>query len=403
MKQHTRIHKPLSIGIVDILMEVFNQQNLADRVINASLKENNRWGSRDRKFVAHHSYQIIRNWRMIKFCGEINDRKIKEEADFWLMLGTWLAMDGIELPAWEEFEGISPESIGSLKVKALQIPKVAESVTDWLYEYGEEQLGERWLGELKALNQEAPVFLRVNQTHSNITECLKELRANAIECEEANGAIKLLSRRKYTHLPIFKSGKVETQDLGSQEIAKLLNPQSGEFVIDACAGAGGKSLHAADLMKNKGKILALDIHAKKLEELQKRANRSRFDIINTQRVAPAVVKAYSETADKLLLDVPCTGSGTFRRNVDAKWKLKPSFMEEIVPLQAEILQDYASMLKKAGQLVYATCSIFPVENKLQVTKFLANNEDYKLLEEKQLWPSEGEWDGFYMALIQKKP
>ena len=174
-------------------------------------------------------------------------------------------------------------------------------------------------------------------------------------------------------------------------------------VIDACAGGGGKTLHLAALMKNKGRIIAMDTEAWKLDELKKRARRAGVGNIEPRVIESSkTIKRLENSADRLLLDVPCSGLGVIKRNPDAKWKLTPEFMERVKELQQHILADYSTMLKTNGLMVYSTCSLLPSENEKQVEKFLESRKDkFELLEQKWLKPSEG-FDGFYMALIQRK-
>lgn len=399
-----KVYRPLCEGVIQNLVEIFNHQKTANFVVDKSLKNNKKWGSKDRKFVAMATYEIVRNWRYIKFCASIDERKINQTPQYWHMLGTWLVMEGYEIPAWEEFEIIDKQSI--LNLKNEEVPfKVKFSITDWLNEYGSEQVGDNWQAEISAMSKEADVFLRVNTSKVSVEDCAYRLGEEGVEVEMVAGAdqaLRLVERRRVDHTSLFKKGMIEVQDAGSQLIASLLRPRSGDKVIDACAGAGGKTLNLADWMRNKGEILAMDVEEKKLLELLTRAKRNKFDIIKTVKASPDNIVKYNSWADKLLLDVPCSGSGTFKRNVDAKWKLKAPFMEEITALQTQILQDYGKMLKSGGFLVYATCSIFKSENQEQIKTFLKNNSDFKLVKENQILPSVEGWDGFYMALLKKK-
>ena len=193
------------------------------------------------------------------------------------------------------------------------------------------------------------------------------------------------------------------QDLNSQRIAPELGVRSGERVIDACAGAGGKSLHLAALMKNKGKVLALDVHEKKLTSLRERATRAGATIIETRLIeSTKVIKRLEEGADRILLDVPCSGIGVLRRNPDTKWKLKPEDLERLSQTQREILASYTRMCRPGGVIVYATCSIMPSENSLQVHRFLSQNEArFSLEKEETLFPERDGADGFYFARIKR--
>ena len=202
--------------------------------------------------------------------------------------------------------------------------------------------------------------------------------------------------------PMFKNGFFEVQDAGSQCIAPFLRVKPGMRVIDACAGAGGKTLHLAALMQNKGSIIPLDTEAWKLEELRRRTRRNGIHIVQTRPIESSkTIKRLHHSADRLLLDVPCSGLGVLRRNPDAKWKLSPEFIENVKVTQAKILREYSDMLRPGGLMVYATCSILPSENEEQVQRFLAENKDYKLLEERKISPANDGSDGFYMALLEK--
>jgi 16S rRNA (cytosine967-C5)-methyltransferase len=173
-------------------------------------------------------------------------------------------------------------------------------------------------------------------------------------------------------------------------------------VIDACAGAGGKTLHLAARMKNKGKIIAMDVEQWKLDELMKRARRAGVSNLEPRLIdSSKVVKRLENSADRLLLDVPCSGLGVLKRNPDAKWKLSEGFINEVRDLQQHILNDYCTMLKPGGFMVYSTCSILPSENEKQIQSFLKGRKGtFTLLREDHLWPSDG-FDGFYMALLRR--
>jgi 16S rRNA (cytosine967-C5)-methyltransferase len=174
-------------------------------------------------------------------------------------------------------------------------------------------------------------------------------------------------------------------------------------VVDTCAGAGGKTLHIAALMENKGQIIALDIYANKLKELKRRAKRNGAHNIDTRPIeSTKVIKKLYDKADRVLIDAPCSGLGVLRRNPDAKWKLQPEFLEKIKETQRDILQQYSRMVKPGGQLVYATCSVLPSENQDQVKNFLDSNKEFTFVKEKKVLSHKSGFDGFYMALLEKK-
>ena len=195
------------------------------------------------------------------------------------------------------------------------------------------------------------------------------------------------------------------QDAASQQVAELLQVQPGQRVVDACAGAGGKSLHLAALMKNKGKIISMDIHEWKLKELKTRAARDGVDIIETKVIEGSkTIKRLEGGFDRVLLDVPCSGMGVLRRNPDTKWKLTLAEIERLQQLQREIISDYSKLAKPNAVMVYATCSILHRENEDQVKWFLTTDEGQKwtLDKEIRIWPHTHGFDGFFGARLIKK-
>jgi 16S rRNA (cytosine967-C5)-methyltransferase len=185
----------------------------------------------------------------------------------------------------------------------------------------------------------------------------------------------------------------------------MLDAKPGQRIIDACAGAGGKSLHIAEMMENKGQLISLDIYESKLKELKRRAKRNGAFNIETRVIdTTKVIKKLHGTADKVLIDAPCSGLGVLKRNPDTKWKMQPDFLDRIRTLQQQLLRDYSKMVKEDGEFMYATCSILPSENELQVKEFLASEEGatFEIKKENKVSPSATGFDGFYMALMKRK-
>jgi 16S rRNA (cytosine967-C5)-methyltransferase len=232
------------------------------------------------------------------------------------------------------------------------------------------------------------------------------LRQEGVETRTVgdDDALVLIRRQIVFQTKAFKNGLFEMQDFSSQMVASLLAPQPGMRVVDACAGGGGKTLHLAALMQNRGNLIALDTFAWKLDELRTRARRAGATNIETRPIeSRKTIKRLYGSADRLLLDVPCSGLGILRRNPDAKWKLMPESIDNLRVVQQDILQSYSPILKSGGRMVYATCSILPSENQEQVATFLASEagQNFKLLEEKRILPQENGFDGFYIALLEK--
>jgi 16S rRNA (cytosine967-C5)-methyltransferase len=396
-----KLYRNLSEAVIQGLESIFTENKYADKVIEKILKSNPKWGARDRRFIAETIYDIVRWHRLFKEISEAEDN------DFWRLLGVWCLWNNTEFPDWEEFAGLSRKKIEANYEKLKDIRKIRESIPDWLDELGEKELGKEWDTELAALNEEAKVVLRVNTIKVSRKELQSDLEENENILTEAPAeypdALILEQRQNIFTRQQFKDGLFEVQDGGSQLIAPFLKPEPGMRVIDACAGGGGKTLHLAALMKNKGRIIAMDTEGWKLDELKKRARRAGVGNIEPRVIESSkTIKRLENSANRLLLDVPCSGLGVIKRNPDAKWKLTPEFMERVKELQQHILVDYSTMLKPGGLMVYSTCSLLPSENEKQVEKFLDSRKDkFELLEQKWLKPSEG-FDGFYMALIKRK-
>ena len=395
-----RLHRSTSDAVVQSLKLIFEENRYADKVIEKVLKQNSRWGARDRRFIAETTYDIVRWYRWFRELGQARG------TDFWKLLGVWCILSGVDLPAWEEFDGVSREEVLEREKRQGYARKTRESIPDWLDELGEKELGkEKWEKELAALNEIAPVVLRVNTLkikREALRARLLEDNIGTIVLNDYPDALVLEERQNIFGSPSFKEGLFEVQDAGSQAISPFLRLNPGLRVIDACAGAGGKTLHLAALMANKGRIIAMDTEEWKLDELQKRARRAGVSNMEARVIESGkTIKRLANSADRLLLDVPCSGLGVLKRNPDAKWKLSPDFIGKIKELQQHILLDYCDMLKAGGLMVYSTCSILPSENENQVAKFLSARNDFRLIEQKHIFPSDG-FDGFYMALMEKK-
>lgn len=401
-----KLHKNLIDAVVKSLQLIFNDGKYADKVIEKVLQSDKRWGARDRAFIAENTYEMVRWWRLIRFIAgynQVKEEQLTYEAG-WQLFGVWLLLSGEQLPPWKEFEEIDREQVKHLSAHALHIRKVKESIPDWLDELGEKELGSNWDKELLALNHAAPVVIRTNTlktTRGRLAKQLAELDIETFPVAGADAALVLKKRANLFTLPFFKDGLFEVQDASSQLVADFLQVKPGMRVIDACAGAGGKSLHLAALMGNKGRIISMDTEQWKLDELKRRGRRAGANIIETRLIEGSkTIKRLHDSADRLLLDVPCSGLGVLRRNPDAKWKLDMTFINKVRQMQANILSAYSVMLKPGGLMVYATCSILPSEDEEQVKSFLDKHPQFEKLNERRVSATEG-FDGFYMALMKR--
>ena len=394
-----KLHTNTVYGVITSIDQIFHQNKYADKVIERTLRSNPKWGARDRGFVAESIYEMVRWWRLIN--------ELSPSEDLYHLFGTYWVLQGHELPEWREFKGFD-ERLVERKFRHVKERAVLQSIPDWMDKMGVEQLGEAWDEELNSLNQMAEVVIRVNTLKTTRENLIARLASDGVETYAPKGykdALVLGKRQNIFKNPAFKEGLFEIQDASSQLVAEALAVEPGMRVIDACAGAGGKSLHLAALMQNKGRILAMDTEAWKLQNAKLRARRNGISIIEPKTIeGNKTIKRLNESADRLLLDVPCSGLGVLKRNPDTKWKLSTESIEKVQTIQQEILQNYSSMVKKGGIMVYATCSILPSENQHQVEKFLASDKgkEFELLEDQKVLAQESGFDGFYIAKLKRK-
>jgi 16S rRNA (cytosine967-C5)-methyltransferase len=407
--QQTRLHPILARTVAQALREIFIEKRYADKVIEQALRQNPKAGSKDRAFIAETTYEIVRYYRLY---SEILGRMPNIEPDFWQLIAIHLVVTalkagkGTELPEWQEFKGLNLRQI-SAKFEVLRsVRAVVESVPDWVDALGQSELSETWETTLHWLNRPARVVLRTNSLKVTRAELQMRLQTEGImtELRGNQDALVLERRQNVFSTAAFKAGLFEVQDYSSQLVAPLLAPSPGMRVVDACAGGGGKTLHLAALMQSKGSLIALDTLSWKLDALRLRARRAGASNIETRSIENRkTIKRLYNSADRLLLDVPCSGLGVLRRNPDSKWKLQPEQLDQLRETQQDILQAYAPILRQGGRLVYATCSILPSENRQQIERFLnapAGN-DFKLIQDHSILPQDEGFDGFYMALLER--
>ncbi len=288
--------------------------------------------------------------------------------------------------------------------EAREIPNLRYGCPEWLDRLGRRELGERWDAEKIALSREPDRYVRTN-TLKVTRERLRELLlAEGVACEPAEtapDALKITGAADLFKTQLFRDGLFEQQDIASQAVAPLLRAGPGMRVVDACAGAGGKTLHLAALMRGKGVIIAMDDKEWKLRALRERARRAGAFNIETRLIESAkTIKRLRGTADRVLLDVPCSGTGVLRRNFDGKWQDRTAEILELAGIQAGILDRYSQMTKEGGLLLYSTCSILPAENERRIEEFLETHPWFELEEMKTSYPSEG-GDGFFTALLKR--
>ena len=401
-----KLHRNIALGILSGLESTLIDRRPASDVIKKLLKSRPGWGSRDRRIIAQAFYDIIRQKRLYHALTGSES----EELNLWNLIGCWMVLNDFLLPEWIEFNNIYKERIRVKTPFLVQDRKYKHSIPDWLDQMGVEAFGEStWEKEIAALNIPANLIVRVNNNRTNVQKLKERLEKKyniiSVIVPDYPDALVLEKKQSLQGIKEYREGWFEVQDANSQKIATWLHPESGKYYIDACAGAGGKSLHLADLTKDSAKIVALDIYPAKLDELRKRCFRNKIQSVQTINVHDEkVLKTVKANADGVLIDAPCSGLGVLKRNPDTKWSMTPERLANITKTQEKLLQTYAPMLKKGGNLVYATCSILPLENKIQVDNFLDSKvgSKFQLEKEHTYFSHLTGFDGFYCARLIKK-
>lgn len=281
--------------------------------------------------------------------------------------------------------------------------------------------------ELEALSQPAPFDLRVNPLKKTRDQAQKELTNEGYETEPmlySPYGLRSLRRFPLDQLRLFKQGEIEVQDEGSQLVCSLVEAHPSHQVLDLCAGAGGKTLLLAAIMKNRGHIVATDVHDKRLMNCKKRLKRASVQNAHCQVIiheSDPSLAVYENKMDRVLVDAPCSGTGTWRRNPDLKWRLAPEDLDELVLKQRDLLKAAATYVKPGGRLIYATCSFLKEENENQIDKFCTENLEFTVDSLESVWnsisdhacPFKGDYlrmtpyvtgtDGFFAAVLRKKP
>ncbi|MCR5536751.1 MAG: methyltransferase domain-containing protein [Succinivibrio sp.] len=352
--------------------------------------------------------QINHMFRRLSFYAYVSG--LKRPGDFEhhvpRLLFAYCAEHNWTLPELEGEEGFERTQLKKRLGQACGDPVLNEGCPLWLEELGSKEFGAQWESLRKALGGEAKRFIRVNTLKTDRDTLASTLKEEGVVTRAVKGAplaLEVTSSSALFRTRAFKDGLFEQQDPGSQAIGLFVGAKSGEKIIDACAGSGGKTLLLAAAMQGKGSLIALDVEGYKLEELKKRARRAGAFNIETRLIdSTKVLKRLYESADKVLVDAPCSGLGVLRRMPDAKWADLGNRLSELVSTQAEILERSSRMVKLEGELVYSTCSILPRENQEQVKTFLSKHSgEFELISEETLLPDE-EHDGFYMAKLRRQ-
>ncbi len=409
-----------------LLAEVLQFDMPADAKVSRYFKANPMLGHRDRGLIAEGVFAVLR--RKLEYAqlaqsgtGSLTRRMI--------LLGLADAA-GVEPIAatLESDERTWLRRVGTIDRSTMPLA-TRTNLPEWLFDALKKRFPDSEVEKIAAvLNQPAPLDLRVNTMRTSRDEALAAMRAAGLEAEPtalAPNGIRLKGKPALGAQKIFMDGRIEVQDEGSQLLATLVGPKRGELIVDFCAGAGGKTLALGDLMRSTGRLYAMDVSAKRLAKLKPRLARSGLSnvhpvLIESER--DPKLKRMAGKADRVLIDAPCSGLGTLRRNPDLKWRQTPASIVELTEKQASILASASKLVKPGGRLVYATCSLLRDENHDVVNGFLATHPEFEIESATQilkqqgviagpklddnvmleLWPQRTGTDGFFAAVFKKR-
>lgn len=413
---------PAVVGFTEeVLREILRFTGPADVTLSRYFKDHPKIGSRERGAIAEGVYGLLRNKSVYASFSES---------------GAGPAMRRLTLLGLADAVGV--DALGGLSVeetdwlnRVMQIDRATlpaalrANFPQWLFDKLVARHGEEKMLQLaEALNRPAPLDLRVNALKSTRDDVIAELATAPILCEPTRYAplgIRILKKPALQNLPLFKNGSIEVQDEGSQLLSQVVGARRGEMVVDFCAGAGGKTLALGAAMRNTGRLYAFDVSEKRLGKLKPRLARSGLSNVHPVLIAhenDAKIKRLAGKIDRVLVDAPCSGLGTLRRNPDVKWRQTPMSLVELNAKQIAILSGAARLVKPGGRLVYATCSLLDEENEAIVTQFMSSHEDFVLVPMKdvlaeqkialdmqdylKLVPHEHQTDGFFAAVLERK-
>ena len=408
-----------------LLMDVLKFDAAADKQVSIFLRAHKELGARDRHIVAETVYAVLRHRRVLAHLAQTGMGALERRLVL-LAAQKVVDMDSLQAAiAEEEFAWVSE----TLKAPVDDLPAAVRSnlPDEWFAAlvgaYGEEEA----LKLTEALNQSAPLDVRVNTIKSSreaVQIAFEHAGIESTACEFAPLGLRLLKKPALQKLDVFTTGAIEVQDEGSQLLTHLLGAKRGEMVADFCAGAGGKTLAIGAMMRNTGRLYAFDIAAHRLAKLKPRLARSGLSNVQTIAIDSEKdirVKRLAGKFDRVLVDAPCSGLGTLRRNPDLKWRHGLDSVARLVKVQASILESAAKLVKAGGTLVYATCSVLPDENQNIVQAFLSAHPEFELMPARevlatqkidipesaeregclQLLPHLHQTDGFFAACMQK--
>jgi 16S rRNA (cytosine967-C5)-methyltransferase len=421
---------------MDLLAAITDRaERPADGVANAFFRARRYIGGGDRRAVSDRAWAILRHFGQLMWW--LDKTRHPDRSARAIVAADLMLVDGFTLEQLDAmFDGGSyrPAPLDDAERRALRqmeghsLPHpeqpdwVRLNVQEWVAPHLKEAYGDAWGREIAALETPPPVDLRVNRLKATVEEARAALHRQGVETEPmryARDGLRLKRRLSIVTSQAFQDGLVEIQDEGSQLVAALVDAQPGMQVADYCAGAGGKTLAIAAGMNNKGRVVAMDVLETRLDRSAQRLRRAGAHNVERRAIdtdSKKWLKRHKETFDRVLVDAPCTGTGTWRRNPDGRWTLQPKDLEELVPKQAEILDAASKLVKPGGGLVYATCSVLPAEDERQIDAFLERHPEFSLVSPTdldlppeiaagpylRLSPLKHGTDGFFAAAMVRK-
>ena len=413
----------------------------ADAVVSAYFRDRRFIGSKDRADISAAVYRAMRRrarltWRLQKAGSEPTPTSLML-AD--LLIGEGQALDRVDKLfsggpyAPKPLSGEEKALAKRLEGRSLESPEMPDIVRaecpDWAEAELKRALGSEFEAQMDALKHPAPLDLRVNVLKATRDEVVARLNADGLKAEPSHLSpigIRMEGRPSIMAHPLYKDGAIEIQDEGSQLVALMADARPGHEVVDFCAGAGGKTLAMAAAMANKGRVIASDVLANRLNRAKERFRRAGVHNIQTHPITGETdpwIKRHKGRFDRVLVDAPCSGTGTWRRNPDQRWRSLGPGLAELLPLQGRLLQSASRLVKPGGRLIYATCSMLPAENEDHAEAFLAANPDFVLVSAADVWreavwpeggpdvptvpyirltPATHDTDGFFAAVFARK-
>lgn len=412
-----------AIEAVELCLD-FNRP--ADVQLSAFFRHYPKLGARERAFIAETVYGVIRRLRSLEYLAVGGSGRTPTPRRLVL---AWLArFGGHNLRELEPLVGKHKAELAWLRgIKGVDLGALPEAqrldLPDWLYERLAAQYGDALPGLMETLNAPAPLDLRVNPAKLGREEALAAMEKEGLAAEPTPYSplgLRLKGKPALQKHPLFLDGSLEVQDEGSQLLGQLLAPRRGEMVCDFCAGAGGKTLLLGAMMRSSGRLYAFDVSEKRLAKLKPRLARSGLSNVQAQVITSerdAKVKRLAGKFDRVLVDAPCSGLGTLRRNPDLKWRQGPESVAELIEKQQSILDSSSRLVKAGGRLVYATCSLLTEENEAIVDAFLAAHHEFhqvpagevlaaqriklEMGDNLRLDPARHGTDGFFAAVLER--